>query len=321
VQQILKYSLEIKDDVKHSLSITTLLVVLFLVAQVVGISLLLKDIQEVRQVDGKLVIEHRAVALGERPETQGFTSFIYLLLGVAIGTALVLLLIKFSAFRLWKIWFLIAIWVSTTIAFGVILPATIAVILCLILAVWKVFWPNPVVHNVTEIFMYAGLAVLLVPIFTLFWVTMLLLVVSVYDIIAVWYSKHMVVMAEAQTKSNLFAGLYIPKSGGTPKIQHVPSPKTPHSPPVKASAAILGGGDIAFPLIFSGVAMDWLIINHQPKMNAFFSTLIITLFATVALALLFYYAKKDKFYPAMPFLTAGCLVGLGVIVILQIIWL
>jgi presenilin-like A22 family membrane protease len=303
--------------VKHSFPITALLVGLFLIAQIVGVALLSLDIQEVRQEDGKLFVEHRAVALGERPETEGFSSFLYLLLGVAIGTALVLLLIKFSAFRLWKIWFLIAIWISTTIALGVILPATIAVILCLILAVWKVFWPNPVVHNVTEIFMYAGLAVLLVPIFTLFWIIMLLLVVSVYDIIAVWYSKHMVVMAEAQTKSNLFAGLYIPKTGSTPKIEAVPQPKGQNSP-LKTSAAILGGGDIAFPLLFSGVAMDWLIVNHQSQLSAFFGTLIITLFATVALALLFYYAKKDKFYPAMPFLTAGCLVGLGILMLLHI---
>jgi len=30
---------------------------------------------------------------------------------------------------------------------------------------------------------------------------------------------------------------------------------------------------------------------------------------TLALFSLFMYAKKNKFYPAMPFLTAGCFIG------------
>jgi hypothetical protein len=38
--------------------------------------------------------------------------------------------------------------------------------------------------------------------------------------------------------------------------------------------------------------------------------LLIVLGATLALAGLFYASKKGKFYPAMPFITAGCFVGL-----------
>lgn len=300
---------------KHPLSITALLVLLFFVAQVVGVSLLSLDIKAIETKDGTTTVAHNPVAVGARPETQGAQSFLYLALGVAIGTALVLLLIKLKAFNIWKIWFLLAIWVSTSIAFGVILPAAIAMVLCFLLAVWKVYWPNPIVHNLTEIFMYAGLAILLVPIFTIFWMAVLLAVVSIYDIIAVWYSKHMIVMAKAQTESNLFAGLYIPKS------KEIPAPKSPkltliQAPTKKTSSAILGGGDIAFPLIFSGVAMEWLITQGQSRIGALYETLIITACATIALALLFYFAKKEKFYPAMPFLSVGCFVGLAIIILL-----
>jgi hypothetical protein len=34
------------------------------------------------------------------------------------------------------------------------------------------------------------------------------------------------------------------------------------------------------------------------------------------LSLLFVYAKKDKFYPAMPFITAGCNVGWLIVLLL-----
>ena len=38
--------------------------------------------------------------------------------------------------------------------------------------------------------------------------------------------------------------------------------------------------------------------------------LMITLFSTIALSLLFVYSNKGKFYPAMPFITAGIFTGL-----------
>ncbi len=75
----------------------------------------------------------------------------------------------------------------------------------------------------------------------------------------------------------------------------------------------MGGGDIAFPMIFAGVVMDTLIRSMGfSKPSAFLMAMIIPLVVTVALFILLYKAEKDKFYPAMPFLTAGCLVGYGI---------
>ena len=78
--------------------------------------------------------------------------------------------------------------------------------------------------------------------------------------------------------------------------------------------AILGGGDIAFPLIFAGVVMDSLIKGGMlTKSIAFLNALIIPLIVTVSLFLLLSLAKRDRFYPAMPFVTAGCLIGYGLV--------
>jgi presenilin-like A22 family membrane protease len=81
----------------------------------------------------------------------------------------------------------------------------------------------------------------------------------------------------------------------------------------RVKSAILGGGDIAFPLMFSGSVMTWLLESGVSKNLAFFESLIVPLFAGIALLLLLLKSKKDKFYPAMPFITAGCLIGYGIL--------
>ena len=84
----------------------------------------------------------------------------------------------------------------------------------------------------------------------------------------------------------------------------------------EARSAILGGGDIAFPLLFAGSVMIELIKSGLSKEIAFFQTLPIPLFAGIALFLLFVKSQKGKFYPAMPFITVGCLIGYGIVLLL-----
>ena len=72
---------------------------------------------------------------------------------------------------------------------------------------------------------------------------------------------------------------------------------------VKVNLAILGGGDIVFPIITSGIVMGVLGLK---------AALVTTLGATVALTLLFIYSTKGKFYPAMPFITAGLFAGMAI---------
>lgn len=132
----------------------------------------------------------------------------------------------------------------------------------------------------------------------------------------------MVKMANFQTKSKVFAGLFIPYSSekGKAKIHtaghgslKVPAPKG--KPSSNAKNAILGGGDIAFPLIFTGVVMESLIVGGTSKISAFGFSLIITLTTTIALFLLLFFSKQGRFYPAMPFISAGCLAGYGIILL------
>ncbi|MBS3145707.1 hypothetical protein J4414_02800 [Candidatus Woesearchaeota archaeon] len=107
-----------------------------------------------------------------------------------------------------------------------------------------------------------------------------MILISIYDMYAVWKSKHMIKLAKFQSKLKTFAGLFIPYE--------------------KNKAAILGGGDIAFPLLFAGVVL---------LEKGLYPSILIIVYSALALFLLFLFGKKKKFYPAMPFISLGCFLG------------
>jgi presenilin-like A22 family membrane protease len=157
-------------------------------------------------------------------------------------------------------------------------------------------------------------------------VAVLLIFISIYDAYAVWRSKHMVKMAEFQKTTNLFAGFSFPyrrpkeDSSANPtgrttasakmvasskvaqKSLQKNAQKTPSDAKTAPASAILGGGDVAFPLLFAGVVMK--------TTGSYLYPFIVAVVTSIALFVLFARAEKGKFYPAMPFLSMGCFLGL-----------
>jgi len=282
---------------KHSWFVTFFLVALFAAAQLIGLAVI--DNYALKTDEGVSWKDLPSVAgvSVERPDVAPSLSIWYILVAVIIGTLFILLLVKFGKVLLWKLWFLIAIVMCLTIAFGSFLTGAWAFLLALVLGVWKVVRPNIVVHNLTELFVYGGLAAIFVPILNVFYAFVLLIALSFYDMYAVWKSKHMVSMAKFQTKSGIFAGLLIPYSYKMPKAKSGRKQKKVER---RVRTAVLGGGDIGFPLILAGT----VFISYS--MNA---ALLVAAGATLSLVCLLLASKKDRFYPAMPFLTAGCAFG------------
>jgi hypothetical protein len=83
---------------------------------------------------------------------------------------------------------------------------------------------------------------------------------------------------------------------------------------VKVNLAILGGGDIVFPIITAGVIFQTgtvnLLAGMKPFVGGFWPAIFVIAGATLGLGLLFSFSKKKKFYPAMPFITAGIFLGI-----------
>ncbi|MFH1396880.1 MAG: presenilin family intramembrane aspartyl protease [archaeon] len=295
---------------KHTLQVTLFLVVMFFLAQIIGLAVINEYIDHKTTTEtGEIAFTELPYGL-ERPEIEQGTAFIfYLTFAIVFGTLLVLLLVKLKKPFIWRMWLLFAIVLCMSLAFGAFIHPIFAFILAFILGLWKILKPNPIIHNATELFIYGGLAAIFVPIaaFTVPTAFLVLLLISLYDMYAVWKSKHMVTLANFQTQSKVFAGLSIP---------YTRKPKKGYKL-VKGTlkTAILGGGDIGFPLMFAGVIMKDLMLKTTQQ-TAFLTTLIIPVFVSIALYILLTNGKKDKFYPAMPFLSLGCLAGYLVILLL-----
>jgi presenilin-like A22 family membrane protease len=302
---------------KHKFNISLILVMMFLIAQFLGIAIIYNNI-DVEKSSGDQTI-FKEIPFLERPPVQENYSFLPIIFAVLIGTAFLLLLMKYNLTWVWKIWFLLAVVMALTIAFGSFIPYAIALFLALVLGFWKIFKPNFWVQNITELFIYGGLAAIFVPLFNVFSVVILMILIALYDAYAVWKSKHMITLAKSQSKAKIFAGLLIPYSlkKSKAKISHKISKtktlaknklKKISKKTSKGRVAMLGGGDIAFPIIFAGVML---------KEFGLWQSLIIPFFALAGLVTLLLIGKEKKFYPAMPFISTGCLIGLAIIYLIS----
>lgn len=121
------------------------------------------------------------------------------------------------------------------------------------------------------------------------WLMMaLLLLVSLYDMWAVWKSKHMVSMAKFFMSRRIFPGIAIPYRNSV-------------------QFAVLGGGDIVF-IIAACAAI------YSTSISMALAAGIGMLFSISAL---FVFSSPKRFYPAMPAVFIGCVLGIGIWVLVK----
>jgi hypothetical protein len=114
----------------------------------------------------------------------------------------------------------------------------------------------------------------------------------------------------------VFAGLSIPYSrSGKVETTYGKGKKVKGAQKEEVVVAGLGGGDITFPLLFTGAVLQSLALSGIPKASAFLLTLILPAVLTVTLVIMLMNAAKGKFYPAMPVLSAGCVLGYVLVLI------
>ena len=293
---------------KHTLKVTIALVLFFFMAQFTGLLIINHYIDHKKTVEKKSVEWKPLPYSLERPQVKNqSTSFIYITIAILIGTILALLLIKFNRTFIWKLWFFVTVWLTLSIAFAAFLNNFIAAVLALIISVLKLYKPDIIIQNLSEIFIYGGLAAIFVPIINLFAAFMLLIVISVYDFVAVFKTKHMIKLAKFQSQSKVFAGLIIPYEKGKISIKSKAAAKL-EAGEKKAKIAVLGGGDIGFTLIFAGVVMKGLMLQ-ETMLTGFLKAMIIPLVVSLTLLALLLKGQQNKFYPAMPALSIGCFIG------------
>ena len=315
---------------KHNLKITFIILAMFLLTQFIGIYIV-DFYSSVKVIDGQVVdVDAPDLPFGlETPDLEGNAefsqAFASIVFAFIIAVSLLLFLSRFKIEAIMKFWFFsvvaLGLGISFNVPFSQLFPNSlvesllfgipaiwvIALALGLILSFFKIYRRGYLLHNFTEILIYPGIATVFVPILNIYTIIIFLILISVYDMWAVWHSGIMQKMAKYQIdKLNIFSGFFIPylsKSVRAKLKKLKASGKLGKNKKVKVNVAVLGGGDVVFPIITAGVMLKTL---------GLFSAVLVVLGATAGLAYLLLSSEKKKFYPAMPFITAGIFIGMGI---------
>ena len=233
-----------------------------------------------------------------------------IIIAFIIAIALIFAFTRFRLEIIMKIWFFLVILIALGLTFTAFFPefkyvSIIALLIALPFAIIKIFRRDMIIHNFTELLIYPGIAAVFVPILNVLTMIIFLVIISIYDMWAVWHSGLMQKMVKFQIeKVRIFAGFFIPYVSDSVRKSLKKLKKSElRKKKVKVNVALLGGGDVIFPIIASGVMFKALGIG---------AALLVILGAALGLAYIFFVAEKKKFYPAMPFITAGVLVGIGI---------
>jgi len=288
----------------QNLKVTFALLLMFLVTQFIGL-----------YVINHYLVQDNALPYGmESPtvekESEFYTSlFPSIIIAFVFAVVLLILLTKFDMGFILKLWFFMVVLIALGIFIVSFFPNQkyapfLALVFALPLALSKVYKRNFLVHNLTELVIYPSIAVIFVPFLNFWTIIALLILISIYDMWAVWHSGLMQKMAKYQINElRVFSGFVIPYLSKKVKDELKKLPKSKlKNKKVKANVAILGGGDVIFPIITAGVFM----LTEGGLLSAIF----VIAGAALGLSYLLFFAKKKKFYPAMPFITAGIFVGL-----------
>lgn len=308
---------------KHNIKITLILLAMFLITQFIGLAVLVANPLKVNaDVNGTVQqVSNPYLEWIDTPEPQTPKEHVDIfLMGILpafiFAIILLFLLIKFKLEIVLRLWFFAVVSIALFLTFMALIKiipwfaisvekaVIISAVLALPLALIKIFQRNILIHNFTELLIYPGIAVIFVPLLNIYTIIALLVLISVYDMWAVWKSGVMQKMAKYQIKAvKVFSGFFVPYLSKKQKslMEKIRFSKSLKKKAMKVNVAILGGGDIIFPIITAGVMLKTL---------GLFSVLLVIFGAAIGLSYLFFFAKKKKFYPAMPFISAGIFIAM-----------
>jgi len=226
------------------------------------------------------------------------------LIYLEVITALFLLLIKTVKKNksIFKVIFALALFGGIDVAFNTVILEPWAMFAAAGLVALRFHTPNIYLHNFVIAMAVAGasgtIGAQLNPQAVLFVLVGLML----YDIVAVYGTKHMMAMAKQMAQSGALFALVIPR-------KKTASSKIPEKLEAGGNYMMLGAGDLAVPLLLStSVAKDYLL-----------GGVVISLFALLGLAvmnLLFMRQEKPQAMPALPPVCLGAIVGYLVVLFL-----
>ena len=260
-----------------------LLVVIFLTVQTVGLVAANQYILYLEEGTAQPVFEN----------PQDISNAIYIFVYILALTLIILVVIKYKkrllvAFEGFAVFFASAVLFELLIPYSFFDIISVGMIIAAVLTYYKLRYPTYLSQNIALICALSGAGAVIGVSFGLLPIIIFMLMLSIYDFLSVFWTKHMVQMAKAITEKPMAFTAALPCK--TKKIEHTFQ---------------LGGGDLAIPLMFSASVLRFYGLT--PAIFAVTGALIalLLLFGTVL-------KKPGHALPALPPISAGAVLGFAV---------
>lgn len=205
-----------------------------------------------------------------------------LIVYILVFTAILLIIMKYyKGFGLFKGLESLVIFGTGLTVFSIFVDYKIAIVLTIILILSRIaFKENIMLRNIASIIASVGAGALIGTALGLLPVVTFVILLSIYDYIAVFKTKHMVTLAKGMTKKNLSFTFAMP---------------------TKQHTFELGTGDIVIPLTFAVSVLGITSLKFAFPIN-FISPILILLGSLIALLFTIDYSSKNigKALPALP---------------------
>src|SRR3989344_1605966 len=181
---------------KHTLKVTAILLAMFFVTQLIGLYVVNQyspQIIELVDEEGNVVniTTHNLPAIFEPPQdTNPQGALVSIIFAIIIAVFVMFALMKYEVEIFLRLWFFLVVALALSLTFNAIImkiPSSflIAIVIATPLAYFKIFQRNIIVHNLTELAIYPGIAAIFVPILSIWTVVLLIILISLYDMYAV----------------------------------------------------------------------------------------------------------------------------------------
>lgn len=270
----------------------TILLGIFLITQFLGLFVGSRYIAQIQVGQAAPVFNNP-----ERPENS-FLLIFYIL----IATGILIFVIKFRAVLI-RVVEALAILVTSMITFNFLFPidfpfVSFGFILAVVLTAWKILRPSIVSQNIALIISVAGAGAVLGASLGIIPVLIFIVLLSIYDFVAVFVTKHMVYIAKEIVKRPTAFTAAIPTKFKK-SVQFVTGDKKIRK---KIHVFHLGGGDIAIPLMFAVSVLGKFTLLHALLTTVGSAIMLFTLFSFVL-------GRPGRPLPALPWISIGTILG------------
>lgn len=204
-----------------------------------------------------------------------------------LATLAILFLLKFrGGKRILMFFYVLALWGGLEIVLSFWLNNFLSVMAAILLLVIRKFYQKIWLHNLIMVLVLSGIGGSFGNSLNPWTAVLILFILSVYDVVAVYGTKHMVAMAKGLMERGVIIALIIPE-----KILKWKADLSEIK--VGQDFVIMGGGDFALPLILAAAAANFNILN----------ALIVSLFSFVGVIIthfIFVRPQKPTPIPALP---------------------